>query len=1412
MPVGAGQPGPESALPVSQTGNGEVKSSIPGVSPELFKTLSQRHAPEFIQEQRAKYPTHEAFLKDAEKEAEHIRFTLAKQDASGAQNLNPKPLVVGQKVNGKIVDKDVLENAQLWDTKRQEAAAKLLYGGGKELSDKQKRELIEAHWEAAGEKGEDEEHLAGVYNLTREQISREVRKLSSFTKEERRQLFEAGLVGILPPTTFAGFDKAPYVGTDLEPAIDEILDVGMNNGADEVYLQGMIGYIRGLVADKKAPAALARDLVRAVNDWRITAEQPPAPPAPPTRPRSGFDRITDRLENARRAGNRTAEQAEINIIKILFREIDALRKPNGEKIDLFKVARDPLVKLFYDSRVGVGQKEKLGIDEYREQGVLDRLTTLQQALNPNVVVEDHTGRVQQIVHNSKIFLGEGQGYWNSPDIAAIENMPDIVAFKQRWGINTLEEGIGGCIDYFNREGLNMIATVVNERKAVLADNGIHDIWDTVVRNKMGRPLKDDDGVIRAQNFADVREIIEGARCQDPWIPNRGDYETWIQFVADDTGELRLMAPHIIIKVLRKLGTGEEQSAYQTLTQEKEKMDKGLAVYPFETEGEFRRAKSEITGDFNLQGDNIFSDRVRKGWDGFFHFSEFIASSCQDTEFQDHFADAVLLDENGETMLALEEFSKDDGIFWRYGEKSVDTATKTNNVADLQRWQKRRRKDIENSLMSKKLRGMDDLLNLTLDQQGNITGYGIPKHPAFQRLKAKYDSEDQADITQYGHIRDADRNRHPTQEKRWAEYCRKALLWQQTGEFGDPRESERVTFQHPLARVLRPVGYKDAQGRVTAVDELYDMFESDSRINTDSAYKRAKRRRIKNTLDKAEKVARAFLVDSMSALAWFTPEVRDENDNIDAAKTQEMVDKFNQFLVPAGEPPITATETVPYKKLYRVIMQALLREDQNKLPAKKRFKYHYLLSKMGFDLDLPTFAAWNLGTHDTGRPALMLDSVYKDNQPDGLAEALKASKKLGLDEKNTGARWAEEERRMHLLAQLVMRQMFPKYFNYPGHDTKGAGVKDIRNILDPIFGISRGTSWISDLTDKMLMGEQDPAKDYGCSRSPLRQWLGLVKGGDEVIFRQTGYAGVIEGPRDMEAWVNRFKKVVEKYEGMTKGSKEGGPGILKGGPFSGMYYWRHFSWGGLKAGEHWMADHQKDKTYAIDNPKDALESITQDHYRAGIELAGKTAAPLIAHMKQTVESTFGRNPESAKFLNTLFWYAVSNWMDTSWEYRAKPGYAVDGNLPLARTFIATVLREDEGLIYSDAEWDQIMLGTTKIPNGTRVTRYQEQNNNGVKQVLTDQGKWENCSDDEDGYIDSFPKEIRDAILKGQEKEVKNGKGEVVYTYKTYMLPFGLNSDYPETMATYYDPREKGSVVRDYKGALQNIKPRKQVTRL
>ncbi|MBI2315434.1 hypothetical protein HYU93_05280 [Candidatus Daviesbacteria bacterium] len=187
----------ETTSAAPQVVSGEVKSPIPGMPHELFNTLSKRHSLQVIQEQRARYKTDKEFLADAEREAERIR---------SAQSLKHMSLSLGQVIRGKTVDASVLANAQLNDVARARAAGELLYGKGKELSEQQKQELEAAHEEALTERGLDEEYLAGVYNFTREQIRRKVEKLPSFTLEERRKLFEAGLVG--PATPFKKLEAA----------------------------------------------------------------------------------------------------------------------------------------------------------------------------------------------------------------------------------------------------------------------------------------------------------------------------------------------------------------------------------------------------------------------------------------------------------------------------------------------------------------------------------------------------------------------------------------------------------------------------------------------------------------------------------------------------------------------------------------------------------------------------------------------------------------------------------------------------------------------------------------------------------------------------------------------------------------------------------------------------------------------------------------------------------------------------------------------------------------------------------------------------------------------------------------------------------------------------------------------------
>jgi len=266
----------------------------------------------------------------------------------------------------------------------------------------------------------------------------------------------------------------------------------------------------------------------------------------------------------------------------------------------------------------------------------------------------------------------------------------------------------------------------------------------------------------------------------------------------------------------------------------------------------------------------------------------------------------------------------------------------------------------------------------------------------------------------------------------------------------------------------------------------------------------------------------------------------------------------------------------------------------------------------------------------------------------------------------------------------------------------------------------------------------------------------------------------------------------------------------------MYRWRDYDLSSLDQKYH---STDRPRFYAIDNPREALQDMYEQTYKAGIDLAAETIKPTVIAMKEVVESTFGPNPGTAKAARTIWKYGIFKWMDTSLEYRSKPGYAVDGNLHLARYFMNTYLLEygDNGLIYNDQEWDEIMLGYITLSDGSRVIRYEVEAGQpkATKKYEVDQygdrtgdGRWVSGEVTE-GLIDAFPKKLRDEILNGRKVTIRDGDGKVVYTYIDYVLPYGLDSTYPETFANYY--REKANVQKDYYGALKQIKPRKKVTR-
>lgn len=1185
--------------------------------------------------------------------------------------------------------------------------------------------------------------------------------------------------------------------------------------------------IERLMAEAEVPT-----LAIANSSGVVTAERPVTIPEQPQRPPSYFEQIQNQikeLEQQQPSPDRDlALQRAREAKDTLRQEANELRLPNGE-IGIFNQPKAELSAIYYGSRVGVTREEKEGRGDFAGRSKLQFLEERRRdAYDPRFSLE--VDRIDPRTGETRF------GYWSDPQ------------HPERRG---LEQRYGGMIDDLNQGGMDLILTVVSDRKIYTQEHdrytsyppnrsGIASIWNGVIRDVAGHTIKDEEGNDKiAVNFDDVREAIEEVRRQLPWVPNRMDYETYIRFVADDLGELREMMPYIIARVVRRLGTGQPDKLSTRGEQDKERLDGAMANFPMESEGDFRRVKSELNVNLNSTLAYLFSDQVRNDWGPYLSYLNLLAEGAQNTEQQDHLADAYILDPEGLTMLAAQQYLVEDGIFWRYGQKSANLDKEARDMNKLYRWQARRKRGISHFLMSGRLRRMDDLLNLTLDEAGNITAYGVPKHSAFQRLKTLFDEMDAADIRKTGHILDVDEE--PTNETRWQEYCRKALDWQKRGKSGDPGETPRVLFQHPLARSFkRPV--KTATGQVYY--EFLDMFEKDpdvseeflasikrgSKAQNATWYERTKSRKVKSNMQKAEQLCRNLMLDSAAVLAWHV------------FKTPEEVAEVNKYLVAAGMEPITINEAVQHKTLYRAIMQACIREDRTKLPKDRTFKmYDVLTELLGIDIDVPTFGAWYIGAHDTTRPTLLLAAIERDTRRGSLKEAIPAP---GMDEKNSGAAWSEKERRMGLLAEMVMFAKFgrtprgSRYFNFPGHDTKGAerkgaGVKDIRNYLNLLYGTSTNTVWLNDLLGVALPLEPELPKNYGATEDVITELVGLMKGGNEAIFAQTGYEGILENPRDWTSAVKRTATNVEHSKALTTGNKEGFA-LMKDGPIAGGYLWRDYDLANLK--DKYENEHL-DPFFAINNPVEAIKDMKEATYRVGIDLAKQVFAPTIKLMKDVVDSTFGPNPGTARAARTLIWYGISKWMDTSWEFRQKPGYAVDANLHLARYFMHTLLLEwgDNGLIYNDREWDQIMLGYIRRPDGSAGSVRYEIKIEGDRQMVKDEnGNWivEKIKDPsgtwvvqqfrdqtgelidlvEDGLIDGFPKELRDEIIEGRDLEVKDSAGRVVKVIPKgdYMLPFGLDSQYPETFANYY--RDSEAVKRDYANALKvQVKRRKTVAR-
>lgn len=1045
----------------------------------------------------------------------------------------------------------------------------------------------------------------------------------------------------------------------------------------------------------------------------------------------------------------------------------------NERYHLFDDVKAYLLGIYYDSRVKISEEEKQGRDEYKRMGggKLQELALLRARAQQ----ESWEAGVSPMVDAQRSIYIEGRpSIWSDP------------AHPER---GELKSVYGGIVDYVNRESMQLIEEVVKDRKKYQSideypKNGILSVWKGELIDNTGRKLLNEDGTVKkAEDFDDVRDAIEEERRKNPTISNRGDYEAWVRFAAEDAEELEEMLPDLVDRARKNIGSPNDDpnEAFNALRTEKTKLEKAAANFPEMTKRSFRRLKSELTSQIKLIGAAIFSKVVRKDWEPAFHFQEYIAGAFKDDEEQDHFVDSAILDSEGNVSAALEEYATEDGIHWRYGKNHPEMRRNIEDMSAFQQWQEADRARIEEKLMSRKLKSMSTLLNL--DPQTGVS-LGEPIHPAFQRLKVKLEQWDQEDRDRYGSIVDV--SRRPTTKTRWQEYCEKAFKWQTKREIDDPRARPRVIFQHPLARAFRNDPIMDAQGNRVAENEFDFMFEADTRM--DKLYRSVKRRKVRNALDMAERVQIAFWDDVAAGgpRHWF--------------RDQAELAEIRKYL-----PVADLNEVVPHQTLIRAMLQKALRHDAERAArfgdGRRRFKlYHILTDKLGLDIDSPMMGSWYLGSHDSGRPVLMhwiaqVPEFMRILARKAEIRGKNADDQDGGDEKTTEAGWSEDERRFVLLTEYVARKKFSRYFNYPGHDTDNGGGKDQRNANYPAYGISRGTVRINGLIEELWPGVHNFAKDWGCTVSPWKQMMGLFKGPDEVVFMQTGYNGLIANPRDPESWVKRLKGSVNQTKIWTKGDKEGS-GLLNDGPFSGMYLFR-----ALNRDIQNFPNQAKD--WATKNPEEAYKQMYESTFKAYVEVSGKVISPLMAVMNEIMkseDSNYGRSPGSAMFLNTLLWLSVSHWMDTNWvEMREKFGFALDGDLHLARKFMHTVLYES-GLIYTDEQWDEIVLGYTRVEksDGTveRVVRYKVDDSGNTVRVKHDNKgnivKEEGVVQGEiyEGLLDSFDPDLRREIIESQSGD-------------NPWLPFGLNTEFPENMELLVKSKREEKEWRGEDRSLKNI---------
>jgi len=372
-----------------------------------------------------------------------------------------------------VTKEEVTINASLSEGERLQKAQNLLQVP---LTKIQEQAILESHEEASGEMGKDNKTEAGVFNYKIGQLLRKERKLNkAFSKEQRRILTEAGLVGLVPgpevplsPADLIRFAADPKLG----PIAQQIRDTADAGGADEIFFNRISVRIERLQDDSTpgtppVDPTLARELLTMTELLRRNAAARPEERRVELRQVvSVFDGVLANIRDLERQLSLPTRdpvlEAALEAARIQREDMRVEAYNQG----LYNDVKENLFQIYYDSRVEITRKQKLSGDE----------TT--------------------------------RGISKLQELKGMQEDPNSWEARTRfWSDPVLEARFGGIVDDFYQESLGMIGAVVANRHAVLpaTTENLSQLWDYSWK------WDPDENPIRMENFNQVSQRVEKER-------------------------------------------------------------------------------------------------------------------------------------------------------------------------------------------------------------------------------------------------------------------------------------------------------------------------------------------------------------------------------------------------------------------------------------------------------------------------------------------------------------------------------------------------------------------------------------------------------------------------------------------------------------------------------------------------------------------------------------------------------------------------------------------------------------------------------------------------------------------------------------------------------------------------------------